>query len=211
MAKWKILLIMALVMVSIATALDICPDQIEISSNCTIITPHLNCTEYTYDIINTSSNGLIVSNSNLSLVDGGIYAFNFTYGKGEYIIRLCDETTRQVWVTDKEGKMIIAIIILIPLILGIIFLVGSATLGEEHTPLKIFLFLLSIITFFVSLHWGMLSVVRYFNFEPLEDAIGSTVYWFGLSFGVIITYFIIYLFYKLVHASAQKKEERMKY
>ena len=211
MVKWKIIILMALVSISIVTALDTCPDQIEISSNCTMITPHLNCTSYIYDIINITSTKILVNNANLSLVDGRIYAFNFTYGEGEYIIRLCDESTRQVWVTDEEGKMIIAVIILIPLILGIIFLVGSATLSEEHTPLKIFLFLLSIITFFVSLHWGMLAVVKYSNFAPLQDAIGSTTYWFGLLFGVIVTYFIIYLFYKLVHASAQRKEEKLRY
>ena len=105
--------------------------------------------------------------------------------------------------------MILAAIILLPMILAIMMLIASATLdGEEHPALKVALFLLSIIPFFASMHFGMLSVVKFYDFPELQNAIGDTTYWVGIMFFILITYFIIYLFYKAVHSAAQKREEQ---
>jgi len=114
-------------------------------------------------------------------------------------------------IVEEEDSMIIAIIIIIPLIIGILFMVGSAVLGEQHTILKIFLFLLSLITFFSSFHFGMLAVIEYFDFPALQNAIGTTTYWVGMSFAMIIVYFIIYFIIVAFHTAAQKKAARFEY
>lgn len=105
----------------------------------------------------------------------------------------------------------IAVMMILPLILSIIALIGAATLGEEHNAFRIFLFLFSMIPFFASMHMGLISTVKFYDFPVLENFIGSTAYWVSLIFYVIISYFIIYLFYVLVKASRVKKRERLDY
>mgnify|MGYP003132969590 CR=1 FL=1 len=110
------------------------------------------------------------------------------------------------------GGTPIAAIILVPMLLAFILLGGSATLkGEEHAALKISLFLLSIIPFSTSLHLGITTLGRYYEFEALQNYSASLTYWFGLVFGVIVSYFLIYLFYKIVHAWGQNKKEKLEY
>lgn len=204
----RIIWLLIIVMLPFVMA-EKCKEVLTPNQNCTMLTPSIVCSNFTYSII--KENGTIIINGgNLTQLNGSIYFFTFNESKGSYIIQLCDDSTREI-VVKGEDNMIIGIIMLIPLILGIIFLVGSATLSEEHAALKIFLFLLSIITFFVSLHFGMIAIVEFFQVDALQNAIGSVVYWFGITFGVIVTYFIIYLFFKLVHAVAQKKEEKLRY
>lgn len=122
----------------------------------------------------------------------------------------------QTWYLTTEGdsmdKGIISIIIFLPIILSIIFLIGAATLnGEKHPALKIFLFILSIVPFFVSMHLAMVSMVKFYDFQALEEIIGTTTYWVGIIFGLIITYFIIYLIHIGFKQAAQRKTERLEY
>jgi len=214
MAKWQIYLIMMLVFIYTATALDMCEDTIEINTNCTMVTPTLNCTSYTYDIINMTneSGAVIVNDAALTNVAGNIYKFNFTQPQGQYLVQLCDDTTREVIVkSDESNKTMIGIIILLPMILGLFFLIGAATLNDRHSVLRIFLFLLSVPTFFVSLHMGLMSVVKFYNWPELQNLIGSTTYWIGWVFFIIIAYFLIYIFYLAVHEAAQKRREEIEY
>lgn len=105
MKKW-ILLIMLILLVQIVSAvmLDMCKDTVKIDTNCTMVTPGLNCANYTYDIVRTNGT-LTTGNSTLSLLEGSLYYFNFTEGEGDYIVRLCDGTTREVVVGVEEDEM----------------------------------------------------------------------------------------------------------
>jgi Ca2+/Na+ antiporter len=108
--------------------------------------------------------------------------------------------------------MVIAAIILLPLLLGIMFLVSGFLLNsDEHKVMRIFLFLLSIPSFLTSLHFGLISIVKFYDFPELQDAVGSTTYWVGLVFFAIISYFIIYLFHWIVNVAAQRKKEKLEY
>jgi|TARA_R100000501_G_C2618176_1_gene111659 hypothetical protein len=175
-----------------------------------MLTPAITCSSYTYDIINLS--GTVVTTGTMDLLQTNIYSFNFTESEGDYIIRLCDDTTREVRVEEEEDKMIIAIIILLPMILAIVFLIGAfITDADEHRLLKLFLFLASMIPFFTSMHLAMISLVKFYNFPEMQDLIGSTVYWVGIIFFIILTYFMMYVFYIATHVAAQKKKERLNY
>lgn len=211
MKQWLIITIFIIATIN-ATALEMCSDNIEINTNCTMVTPVISCVTYNYQIYNTTNNnGEIIENKNLTLLNNSIYYFNFTQPQGNYLVRLCDDTTREVKVESEKSKMIIAAIIIIPMLLGLFMLLSSFFLGEEHRVLKIGLFLLSFIPFFTSMHFGMLSVVKFFNFPELQEAIGSTVYWTGISFTIVITYFIIYLFHKAIRTMGEKKAEELEY
>lgn len=111
----------------------------------------------------------------------------------------------------EEEKVIIAILIIAPLVLGLFLLIGAGSMSDEHRALRIALFLLSVITFFVSMHFGAVALVKFYRFPELEALLGSTTYWMAWVFGVIVTYFIIYAFYKIVHRAAQKRKEKLHY
>jgi len=186
-------------------------DTIEINTNCTMITPPLNCSGgYTYNIFNGS--GYAVTNGTLKQFADTMYYLNFTEDEGDYLVRLCDGAVREVRVTQEDdGKMILGALILIPMFLAFFLLIGGISLDKEHAPLKIFLFLLGIIFFWTSLHFGMVSVVQFYNFPILENLIGSTTWWTGMIFFIILSYFCIYIIYKAFRAAAQDKKSKLNY
>lgn len=106
----------------------------------------------------------------------------------------------------EDNRMVIAIIILLPLILGLFLVIGASSMGESHPLLRIFLFLMSFISFIASMHIGLISVVKFFDFPELEALIGSTTYWAVITFGLLIAYFSIYGIYVMVRAAAERKE-----
>ena len=185
-------------------------DTVQINTNCTMVTPSIECASYTYEIFNIT--GESVKTGSLTLLNSTIYYFNFTLGEGHYIVELCDGTTREVRVeTEDSGNMILFGIIILPMILAIVFMVASLGLGEDHAILKIALFLLSPIMFFVSLHASLIGLVKMYNFPEMQEFIGSTTYWFGWFVIVVISYFVIYFIYKAFQIAAQKRSERLRY
>lgn len=188
---------------------DMCSDTVEINTNCSMVTPILSCSVYNYSIINTT--GDLIRNGSLTNLDGDVYYFNFTETEGDYLVVLCDDTTREVMVKEDENMFPIAIIILLPMLLGFIFLIGSATLGENHSAIKIFLFLLSIVMFFMSMGFGLLTIIHYYNFDDMEDSIGTMMWVTGFIFFIIVSYFLMYAFDRMVRKSAQDKEDELKY
>lgn len=105
----------------------------------------------------------------------------------------------------------LAALILIPMFFGLLLLIGSFMFGEDHAVLKIALFLLAYLTVFLSLWFGLQTVVRYYGFTDLQDAIGTAAWIIGVVFFVIISYFLIYAFIKGIEASAQKKIKELEY
>lgn len=162
---------------------------------------------------NVSGNGSV--NVTSSYLNGGdvinitvVPYDGFSYGSAG-----SDSFVVESWVTPSEANnFIIAIIILLPMLFGFMLLFGAAIMDVEHGALKLFFMLLAFTMFFVSLHFALVSVNEFYNFGVMESLIGSTTYWVSIVFGVIITYFLIYIFYKGVYLSAQdKKNSRWNY
>lgn len=110
-----------------------------------------------------------------------------------------------------DRKMILAAIILLPMLLGFVLLFASFFLGDDHSVLKIFLFLLTPVTFWMSLNMGMASVVKYYDFPEMEVMLGRTGYWTGMIFFILIFYYFIYMLIKAAAVAAQKKKEKLNY
>ncbi len=110
-----------------------------------------------------------------------------------------------------NGSGLLAIIILIPIILAIFMIIGSATLGQDHNVLKIFLYLLSVPMLWISLHFGMIGLVKYYGLVELQESIGTFTYWTAWLFFVFVTYFIFYWIYKITNYMANKKDKELKY
>lgn len=95
MKKWLILFIMILPL----TMGAICEDRLDNATDCLMLTPTLDCSTYTYNI--TLRNGTqTATESTLTQLDGTKYYFNFTNTTGDYIITLCDGSTREFRVTE---------------------------------------------------------------------------------------------------------------
>jgi len=124
-------------------------DKLTIGNNCTFLTPVINCSGVeTYDIINLS--GIeIVNDASLTELNASIFFFNFTETQeaNDFIVRLCDGTTREIQViAGGEGGVtqadmgFIAIAIIIIGIIAIIFKASFALDDERHWQLKMGLF-----------------------------------------------------------------------
>jgi hypothetical protein len=213
--RWLITIIILLTATITVQALPYCTDTKVITQNCTYTTPVLNCTTPEYEIINNT--GQQWDTNNLSLLRespyGKVYNLNFTQPNGEYLIILCDGTTREVIAeTEDKNNMILAALIIVPMILSLVLVFGAASMSsDDHATFRIFLLLLSMIPFYVSLHFSMIGVVQFYNLPELQNSIANVNYWFVLMFVVMVTYFIIYAIIKAVHTAAQKKEERFEY
>jgi len=183
----------------------------EVACNITIFSPNStaivdnkemtwNSKYYNYTLSpgDTSTNGIY--SVNVDCTEGGQAFSTFTYEINNKGVVFPQDTSP------------LSIIILVPLILSIIFLIGAATLDQErHGTMKIGLFLLSIVPFFVSSYFGTLVVIEYYGFATLQDAISSNVFWFGSAFFVIMSYFIIYSIKVMIDHAAEKKQEGLKY
>lgn len=122
--------------------LKMCDIPVIVGTNCTITTPVLNCsTGFTYDVINLS--GIkVVNNASLTVLNENIYFLNFTNTeeRNDFVVRLCDDTTREVRVRGGDENLTnVAVAILL---IGMTFFVTkfALELNEKHWPMKLGLF-----------------------------------------------------------------------
>lgn len=121
------------------------------------------------------------------------------------------EVTSTGLANNKSGTGLLSIVILIPLFFALFMLIGAASLGEDHSVLRLFLFLLSVPMVWVSLNWGVIGVVNYYGLLGLQDNIGSFTYWTSWLFFVLISYVIIYSLWKLFDYLKGEREEKLLY
>lgn len=150
----------------------------------------------------------MVINDSPSAVIYGIYQFNISLPRGDYIVKLCDASTRELSVTYEDDNLSLAAIILIPLIMAGLLLWISMSLDEKHLPIKILLMLLTFIFIFVAMHWGLIVVSQLYGLPILQNAIGDTMYWFAIIFGVIMLYIILYIVFGLLKSVSEARRER---
>lgn len=101
MPKLIIWIIGLLLMIATASAIpDLCQYGFKAQTNCSYVTPPLNCTTYNYTIYNMTQQAAI--QDNLLLFAAHLYYFEWplNLSGGKYVISLCDGTQREVLVTD---------------------------------------------------------------------------------------------------------------
>jgi len=131
----KNIFIVVMLLISLSAVLaepvyEKCEDPTDLNSPCTMVTPTLSCNNLNYNITRVFPKEKVVTEGSLELLNDSIYFFNFTEGQGQYIIRLCDGTTREVVVKASEEKMI-AVIIGLSFIIALLVFFGwtSKTAG----------------------------------------------------------------------------------
>lgn len=107
----------------------------------------------------------------------------------------------------------LAVIIVLPVIFGFFGLIGTWFMGEHHSVLKIFMYLLSLVSVFGSFYLGQLVLAQEWvaTAGDLTEGMGFLTYIYGWIFATIIVYFLIYAFIKLTHRAAQKEKEKLEY
>lgn len=80
-----------------AVMAEMCSDYPRPNVNCSMVTPNIICsTDYNYSIMN--STGSVIETRGMGVWSGTQYYFNFTKPRGTYMIELCNNATREVFV-----------------------------------------------------------------------------------------------------------------
>lgn len=168
---------------------ETCMDTVLPGENCTMLTPTITCTVYTYIIYNASHN---VTNGTLTLVEDDIYSFEFNESEGDYIVKICDGSTREIKVVESESMML-AMVLGIGIIAAI-FLFVAFKLEEQHFLLKL---LLLIFTFIIII---LIPSTLISGVSDTVTGLLKTVYWI---LRLVFIYMLVYLFYHWAKKSQQ--------
>jgi len=191
--KWLIIVILMVLFMGLVQASE-CEDVITPNQTCMMTTPYISCSIYNYSIINSS--GSIVESDSLTLLNGGVYYFNFSQPKGGYVVKLCDQSTREAYVRGDDVSLSVAIIVGLVGLIVTVFLFNNS-LGDEHEPLK---FLLYCIMLFLGV--GSVNISRILAEEVGNTALTSllnTLYIVGTyTIYIFFGYVFVYILYKLL-------------
>jgi len=128
MKKWLIYVLTLLILTTSTIAMELCQNPEEITSPCTMLTPSLICSNYTYSISSLDNITLVVNESLTTFNTAeNIYQFNFTFEEGGYIVILCDASTREIQVKQNEIKEELNMIAIV--FMYIMMIVGFAWIG----------------------------------------------------------------------------------
>jgi len=152
------------------------------------------------------------------IVDGTYHNYSFSTNKtGDYFaLAKCSKTgkyytTGLPFTVGGDDNMIISVIILAPLILGIMLLMWGHNLSEEHEILSIFISLLSYVMFWVTLYLGNIAVIKFYNFPELQNAMGFVTNITGWILFLIVAYWLIYIFYRIITSIQQRRKRELEY
>lgn len=157
-------------------SLPLCLDPADIRINCTMVTPSLTCDNFTYRILNVTGE-LIVPESSLTLLNESIYFFNFTERTGEYIVELCDGTTREVRVAQDDVTYETGLALMI---LGIIGFGGFGTyiiISNVTVQNKLILFLITGVKFLFILMvpWLLVLGIALFTQVAIDQGADASI------------------------------------
>lgn len=112
-------------------------------------------------------------------------------------------------VLDTGGQPI-AVIIALPVVFGCMLLASAALMDkEEHGILRLFFMLFALTSFLLS-HWMALqTVIKYYDFEPLQDSLATFIWVFGLFLFLVYSYVFIYMIYKSIEQARAKKNQKL--
>jgi hypothetical protein len=173
-----------------------------------------------------SSNALTLDSALSSSGDAYLLVLNnsvlSSFGQYDYVVA-CNSSNESGFVNsffdvnwDGESKsdnpILMGFLILLPMLFGFLLLWWAISLeSDEHNGFKIILSLLSTIGIFVSLHFALVGIIKFYYFPELQGLIGSTVYWMTWVFIVFIFYWFIYFIIISVESARKKKMQKLEY
>ena len=113
---------------------------------------------------------------------------------------------------DVGGSMIVGVIALLPLLLGFLLVLGSRSLSDEHSVLKVFLLLFSFPLFFAGMYLGVTGLDDLGVSGDLGTNSAYTVQIVAYIMGfAIIGYFVVFSIYRIFMHFRGKREKLFSY
>lgn len=201
MKRWLYPLLVLFVLPVVSGAL--CEETIPIRTNCTMVTPVLSCASYTYEVVNLS--GSVVGSGNLSALYGSLYSFNFTLSAGDYLVKLCDGTTREVRVALEDGNsMILAIMLCLGLLTGIF---GYMSVAYRDSSLQL-LYFMATVWFLVAVMGVGVILARAYTEVPGVVSVMVAVFTVVGFIALFTTFYVLVQYTKMVVLYRAKKKEK---
>jgi len=182
--KFSVFILFLLILVVPVLSLEVCKDVVPVGVSCEVLTPTItSCGVLNYSVI--SQNGTIVSSGLLESVSNDVYKFNFSENEGDYIIQLCEGSTREIRVGGDDMNWM-SIVVSVGLMIFLLLFVAFNIKDKEFKNIKMFLFLMgTALTFLL----GFLPFVISHNssdvaaFQPVGIALLS-------ASGMLLLYFV---------------------
>jgi hypothetical protein len=151
--------------------------------------------------------GVQVQNeTELTLVNGAIYGLNFDLPNGDYLIRLCDGTTREVHRAEGDKGVILGLMFL-PLLLAALLLWAGSQINDELILPKIFTYLFIIPAFWASTRIGLQAIIDFYPGSALELAASDTLAKFTYVFMLL---FLLVFLYVIKYGMDQMKAQKLR-
>lgn len=174
---------------------------------------HIFKGNFSYDSVDTFDWEVEVNNTIFSKV--GFYPYivfcNSTGAGGGFV---SDELLISI---DGEGELstttsvFVFAIILLPLLFGFLLMKWVDTLGDEHNVFKLFASLLGVGLLLVSLWFATISVLKFFFWVEMSEALSTFTLIFAIIYSVMVFYFLLYLLKKVFDSVISRKDEKMEY
>lgn len=149
----------------------------------------------------------VVNDASLSQFNNNTYAFNFSQPPGDYLVRLCDNTFREVSVEpDDSQKMILLIAVLVPFLLGAGLLWVQNGLNEQLWGAKSSLILAALWFFLGGMLALLLSIQEYLGVGVIHSFM-TIIYQSYLYILLLISMlYFVWLLYFMIKKVIPKKE-----
>ena len=193
---WKQILILVVLMLPIAYGIDQCQDRLTPGKSCLMFTPTMTC-DGNYSILNDTE---VVRNGSMTLVEEDIYTFVFNESAGKYIINLCDNSTREVFVEGEDDMASLSITIFILIVTFALFLlpfVKRFCLNEWlNNLLSRACWVIAI--YLMMLNTAMIATIAGEAGLPLTQELFRYMWLFGMAGYVFMGYFALRTFFDTI-------------
>ena len=201
-----LMIVMFLITMTSALAIEICEERMNVGDNCTMLTPSINCSAYNYTIYNTTN---LVRSGNLTQLNGSIYYFIFNETTGDYLVELCDGSTREIRVEgeDMSGGISITLFILIATaIFGLLPFYTRFSKSEiANLVLRRGSWLIAI--FLMILNSGIMATIAENAGIPLTQEMFMFMTIFGWGGYLFMAYFVIKTLFDVLATYKQQKHQ----
>ncbi len=211
MERKILFIIVAVLLAASAGAATSCEDRLVPGRNCTMFTPSIVCSNYTYDILNET--GVVLDDANLTLVNESVYRFSFNQQVGSYLVRLCDDSTREIIVEGEDDMASLAITLFILVCAGFLFAVpwfpGELAKNKfADLIMKRCCWILAI--YLMMLNSAIMATIADFAGLNLTNEMFRYMWLFGMAGYLLMGYTVLKTFFDIIEMwKASAAEKRM--
>ena len=161
-----------------------CEDVLTPGANCEMKSPYLECVgTYNYTIHNLTG---LVTSGNLTSSGEGLYYFMFNLSEGDYLVKLCDDSTREINVKYEEENMWLAIVFSLGIMTCLFLVIAFAIKDKDLKHLKIFFLLLGVVN---TLLLGAIPYLISLNPEDVKSFLPVGIGYLSVN-GLAVVYFM---------------------